>query len=100
MTLFARHYLVTGKVQRVYFRQSTLTEAEKLGITGWVRNLPDGRVEASAFGSTQALEKFEAWLQVGPKMANVKKVETAGQPASALDSPPVSFTLQPTPTAD
>ncbi|MDF1819809.1 MAG: acylphosphatase [Immundisolibacteraceae bacterium] len=100
MTQLARHYLVTGKVQRVYFRQSTLTEAETLGITGWVRNLPDGRVEVSAFGSPQALERFESWLQVGPKMAQVEKVDSVKPPAGTSDSPPISFTLLPTPTTD
>ena len=95
MNLQANHYLITGRVQRVYFRQSTLTEAEQLGLTGWVRNLPDGRVESMAYGSSAALEQFDAWLRVGPKMASVDQVE---QRAVDADDAPVSFTLHPTPT--
>jgi len=94
MPQLARHYLISGKVQRVYFRQSTLNEAEKLGITGWVRNLPDGRVEAIAYGRISTLEQFEAWLHVGPKLAQVEKVDNS--PADPSD-PPVSFTLHSTP---
>jgi acylphosphatase len=100
MTQLVRHYLVTGKVQRVYFRQSTLTEAEKLGITGWVRNLPDGRVEVSAFGSPPAMERFESWLRTGPKMAQVEKVDSVEPPAGTPDNPPISFTLLPTPLTE
>ena len=74
MTKLERHYFITGQVQRVYFRQSTLTEAERLGLTGWVCNLPDGRVEAVAYGHESALEQFEAWLGVGPKLARVDQV--------------------------
>ena len=96
MTQLARHYFISGKVQQVYFRQSTLAEAEKNGITGWVRNLPDGRVEAIAYGQQSALEKFEAWLNVGPKMARVDNV--SHRPVDACDVP-VSFTLHSTPVA-
>ena len=94
MDLQANHYLISGKVQRVYFRQSTLTEAEQLGLTGWVRNLPDGRVEAIAYGSELALQQFNAWLKVGPKMARVDQVE---QQSIEPTEPPVSFTLHSTP---
>ena len=94
MDLQANHYLISGKVQRVYFRQSTLTEAEQLGLTGWVRNLPDGRVEAIAYGSEFALQQFDTWLKVGPKMARVDHVE---QQSIEPTEPPVSFTLHSTP---
>lgn len=94
MTELARHYFITGQVQRVYFRQSTLAEAERLGLTGWVRNLPDGRVEAIAYGPELALEQFEAWLAIGPKMAKVDQVIQT--PAEAGNAP-VSFTLHTTP---
>ena len=95
MDLQANHYLISGQVQRVYFRQSTLTEAEQLGLTGWVRNLLDGRVEAVAYGSSSALERFDAWLKIGPKMATVDQVE---QHPIDSDDAPISFTLHPTPT--
>ncbi|MBV1961221.1 MAG: acylphosphatase [Immundisolibacteraceae bacterium] len=95
MDFEANHYLISGQVQRVYFRQSTLTEAEQLGLTGWVRNLPDGRVEAVAYGTAAALEQFDAWVRVGPKMATVDQVE---QRAIEPTEPPVSFTLHSTPS--
>ncbi len=90
----AYHYLVSGRVQQVYFRRSTVEEARRLGITGWVRNLPDGRVEATAYGSATALKIFDTWLQTGPAMARVEKVEV--KPVNA-DQPPGSFAVKPAP---
>ncbi|KTD16112.1 acylphosphatase [Legionella jordanis] len=62
---------ISGKVQGVWFRASAQDEALKLGITGWARNLPDGRVEILACGDQQHLEQFEAWLKKGPPRAEV-----------------------------
>ena len=62
---------VSGKVQGVWYRASAQTEAEKLGITGWARNLDDGRVEVFACGTMAHLEKFYEWLKHGPQLANV-----------------------------
>ena len=69
------HLWVSGRVQGVYFRQSTETRARELGLVGWVRNLPDGRVEAIAEGSEDALEAWVAFCHVGPPAARVEHVE-------------------------
>ncbi len=66
---------VSGKVQGVWFRQSTKEQADRLGITGWVRNLEDGRVEALLQGEEQNLETLKHWLHRGPSNARVSQVE-------------------------
>jgi acylphosphatase len=70
-----RRYLVEGDVQGVGFRYFTLRQALKLGIRGWVRNLPDGRVEALGAGAAGDLARFEAALRRGPDLARVATVE-------------------------
>ena len=67
----AQHYLVSGKVQGVGFRQATEARAQVLGISGWVRNLTDGRVEVLAAGEEEALSTFSAWVRRGPGAAAV-----------------------------
>jgi acylphosphatase len=64
---------VSGKVQGVWFRASAQTEAKKLGITGWARNLDDGRVEVFACSAIENLEKFYEWLKIGPELAKVEE---------------------------
>ena len=71
------HIIVEGKVQGVGFRQFTVKQAAELGITGWVRNLPDGRVEALAEGIPGALAAFLRLLERGPRLARVEKVTSA-----------------------
>ena len=71
--------MVSGRVQGVFYRASAHDVAQQLGLVGWVRNLPDSRVEAVACGSEQQLVKFEEWLHQGPAMAIVEKVETSQQ---------------------
>lgn len=66
-----KHIWVSGLVQGVYFRQYTKTQAIALGITGWVQNLPDGRVELKAFGVSSALDVFLEKLQQGPPASRV-----------------------------
>lgn len=66
--------LVTGRVQGVFYRASALEEAQRLGLTGWVRNLPDGGVEAVAEGPREAVEGFVAWCREGPPAARVDDV--------------------------
>jgi acylphosphatase len=66
---------IRGKVQGVYYRESSRREAMRLGLTGWVRNLSDGSVEAVAEGSPEALEEFIAWCRQGPPQARVTDVE-------------------------
>lgn len=67
----ALHILVEGKVQGVYYRASTAKKAQSLGLTGWVRNLADGRVEIHAQGTAGALEQLVQWCQKGPVLAKV-----------------------------
>ena len=94
MAQIAKHFLITGKVQRVYFRQSTVAEAQRLGITGWVRNLPDGQVEAVAYGEAAAMQQFDLWIRVGPQHARVDKV--VSEPI-ILDELPAEFSQRATP---
>lgn len=72
-----RHYLVSGRVQGVFFRAHTQALARRLGLTGWVRNLPDGRVELVACGEAERLAQLEAWLWQGPPHARVEGVIAA-----------------------
>ena len=67
--------VIHGRVQGVFFRDSMRTEAEKLGITGWVRNNRDGTVEAVVQGDEKPVEQIIRWAQHGPKMAQVEKVD-------------------------
>jgi acylphosphatase len=75
MTDVARLFTVHGRVQGVWFRDSTRKEAERLNIAGHAINLPDGNVEVLAIGPADALRELEAWLHRGPPLANVTRVE-------------------------
>jgi acylphosphatase len=68
------HVLVSGLVQGVGYRYSTVDRAEKLGLDGWVRNLPDGRVEAVFEGERAAVEAMIRWCRRGPSAAVVQNV--------------------------
>ncbi len=76
------HLLISGKVQGVWYRASTREKAGQLGLTGWVRNLPDGRVEAVAEGEVTALEELIAWCRQGPPAARVSDVAVTWQDAT------------------
>ncbi len=69
------HAYVSGRVQGVFFRDFTQTEAIYLGLTGWVKNLWDGRVEVVAEGEKEDLEKLLEKLKKGPPGARVRDVE-------------------------
>lgn len=71
----AMRCLVSGRVQGVAFRANARRQALALGLTGWARNLPDGRVEVVAAGAPDALDAFAAWLTHGPALARVDAVE-------------------------
>lgn len=68
------HVWISGRVQGVYFRANTLKQASSLGLTGWVRNLPDGRVEAVFEGETRAVEQMLEWCRSGSPPARVDNV--------------------------
>jgi len=68
------HFFVSGKVQGVWFRMSTQDKAKELGLTGWARNLPDGRVEVIACGERDKITELHEWLKQGPELAKVSEV--------------------------
>lgn len=73
--MIARRLVVHGRVQGVWFRDSTRQEAERLGVDGWVRNRSDGSVEAWMQGGGAAVAALEAWCGHGPPRAKVAAVE-------------------------
>jgi acylphosphatase len=73
-----RRYLIAGKVQGVFFRQSTRIEAQRLGLSGMARNLSNGSVEVIARGHAAALDALRAWLEKGPSDARVDEVQETG----------------------
>lgn len=85
-----KRYFVSGRVQGVFFRAGTRTEALRLGVRGYARNLPDGRVEVLAAGDEASLRALEAWLRRGPPHARVDALSE--EPASEL--PPVGFSTR------
>jgi len=70
----ARRFTITGRVQGVFFRDSTRRVAESLGITGYANNLANGNVEVFACGEQGAISELAAWLEDGPRMASVSEV--------------------------
>ncbi|MBL8197737.1 MAG: acylphosphatase [Chromatiales bacterium] len=77
MQTVCRRFMVSGKVQGVFFRASTARVAEQLQLRGWAKNLPDGRVEVLALGDLSAVGQLGQWLQQGPPRARVDAVETS-----------------------
>jgi len=79
------HLLVSGRVQGVAYRAATVEAARRLGVRGWVRNLPDGGVEAEAEGDRAAVERLVAWCRRGPPAARVDGVQVSwGEPRGDL----------------
>jgi acylphosphatase len=71
---------ITGRVQGVWYRGATAAEARRLGVNGWVRNLPDGSVEAVLEGTPEAVRALATWCRTGPPAARVAKVIEAPEP--------------------
>jgi len=67
-------FIVSGRVQGVFFRASAQTQAHELGLSGYAKNLPNGDVEVVASGSDAALDALERWLHIGPPAAQVASV--------------------------
>jgi len=78
------HVFVSGRVQGVGYRYSTVNEAQRLGVNGWVRNLPDGRVEAVFEGSRKLVEEIIRWCHKGPTAAVVKDVAVEDEELEGL----------------
>lgn len=83
----SRRFLVSGTVQGVFFRSSAKRHAEQLGLSGYARNLVDGRVEVLAHGPADALDELARWLEQGPPNAQVTGVEMV----SDSEQPPEGF---------
>ena len=71
--------LIEGRVQGVWFRDSTRQEARRLGLVGWVRNVPDGRVEVLAEGPEDTVRSLINWCHHGPPLARVSKVQQSAE---------------------
>ena len=87
----ARRYLVSGRVQGVGFRFFADAVAQREGLHGWVRNLPDGRVEALAEGEADAIDRFEHAVRHGPSGARVEDVQIDHTTPSGRDT---GFTIR------
>lgn len=86
------HLIIGGRVQGVCYRMYARDEAASLGLTGWVRNLRDGTVEAVAEGSEADLKRFSAWCRRGPPHARVGDVSEEILPATGeFDSFEVTY---------
>lgn len=72
--MICRKFIVSGRVQGVWYRASTRQQAEQLGLSGHAVNLPDGRVEVIVCGSEAAVDALAAWLWRGPELASVTDV--------------------------
>ena len=75
MIMVRAHLIVKGRVQGVFFRAFVLRKAAQLGLTGYVRNLPDSVVEVWAEGDKEKLDRLISYLEIGPRAASVDRVE-------------------------
>ena len=84
-------FLVRGRVQGVFFRASTRTQAQALGLGGYAKNLADGSVEVLACGTEDALNRLQSWLGQGPPAARVddlRRIDLVGSDADISDNFP------------
>ena len=88
--MICRRSFVSGRVQGVFYRATCVRKAESLGLTGYARNLPDGRVAVLACGENAVVEQFIAWLWEGSPASKVTGVETSE--ADAAESQRSGFT--------
>ena len=76
--------LISGRVQGVFFRDTCRRLAEQYGVAGWVRNLPDGRVEAVFEGPAEYVRRLVDWARTGPRLAAVDHVAVQPEPPEGL----------------
>jgi acylphosphatase len=81
------HVIISGQVQGVFFRDSARREARARRLAGWVRNRPDGTVEAVFQGERQAVEALIRWCHTGPPQAAVDEVAVTWEPPQPGESP-------------
>ncbi len=93
MATICRRFLISGRVQGVFYRGSARRQAAALGLTGWVRNRADGCVELLACGDDEMLDELEKWLKIGPEYAKVTNIEVISENLSEL---PNTFDVLPT----
>ncbi|MCW7553531.1 acylphosphatase [Endozoicomonas gorgoniicola] len=86
MAKVCKRALVKGRVQGVWYRGSTQRKAQELGISGWAKNLADGRVEVLMCGEESALSELADWLHEGPPMAQVESVNVSDEPWQAFET--------------
>jgi len=79
-----RRVRVSGRVQGVGFRAATQAKAEACGVAGWVRNLPDGSVEAALEGEADAVAALVEFCRAGPRLARIERVEVREESAEGL----------------
>lgn len=94
--MIRRRVVVTGDVQGVYFRDTCRTTAGGTGVAGWVRNRPDGTVEAVFEGPPEAVAEMVAWSHEGSPLAIVDRVEVVEEEPEGL----TGFEIRPTPWRD
>jgi acylphosphatase len=86
MAVVRRRFVVSGKVQGVFYRDAAKGQAEMLGLKGWAKNLPDGRVEIVTEGDANAIERFSRWAREGSTRARVTGVEATTEVPEGLGS--------------
>ncbi|MET4693754.1 acylphosphatase [Endozoicomonas lisbonensis] len=86
MAKVCKRALVKGRVQGVWYRGSTQRKAQELGISGWAKNLADGRVEVLMCGEESALTELASWLHEGPPAAQVESVSVSEEPWQAFET--------------
>jgi acylphosphatase len=84
MATTRRRVIAHGRVQGVFFRDSTRREAERRGVSGWARNTPEGTVEAAFEGDDHAVEAMVEFVRAGPGHADVSQVEVHNEAAEGL----------------
>lgn len=89
--MISKKCLVSGRVQGVFYRATTAQRARELGITGYARNLPDGRVEVLAYGDPDRVHELIEWLWTGSSASKVTSVDVSDALLDAGAPPPTSF---------